>query len=522
PQISAKMSETGNTEGFLCHIAIGLESARPPATAENKGTGWINTDPKDTPGFKKIYTSDGKEWKAVYQPGSVDVSVPFVRDIIFADMKEKSEAFFKENPDDLYVFPTDAEDGETPDADRVKTQANKNWYPEYLAKEKLPFGRPYLLNGYKGINQPVEIWGGTSANDNIYAMTAYMLHEYDKWIDSLPKDQQVTSTGKSKKAQIRGGLQSYNFHDVPPNFNPDPRTRVAIAPFPKNRGIGKWEKLVSQEDMSKAMQIMLPSEPFSNYSFYSFSHYDDHGPAGIPARASLSPRVIADMYRNFYDVGFRAITFEADLNFAKSGLGYYLASKMLWNVKLTAKDLDAIRDRWFHRAFGSAWKEAKAYYDFLIPENFPPNGPNAWAKAIRLLDAADKKIATVATKEPEVQKRIDDLKQFWYMHYLFDTGKFAKDSPEVREYLWKGQMSYMVSMHGLLGRNYRRNMQTKDIKALVGPTISAGPAHFTHEETQAWWPKILDTWQVTPVSTFADATLANGKPARTVDVNDLV
>ncbi|MEO6847441.1 MAG: hypothetical protein ABI443_07880, partial [Chthoniobacterales bacterium] len=42
PQISAKMSETGNTEGFLCHIAIGLESARPPATAENKGTGWIN------------------------------------------------------------------------------------------------------------------------------------------------------------------------------------------------------------------------------------------------------------------------------------------------------------------------------------------------------------------------------------------------------------------------------------------------------------------------------------------------
>ncbi|MEO6847176.1 MAG: hypothetical protein ABI254_07950, partial [Chthoniobacterales bacterium] len=397
-----------------------------------------------------------------------------------------------------------------------------NWYPEYLAKEKLPFGRPYVLNGYKGLKQPMEIWDGSSGTDNIYAMTAYMLHEYDKWIDSLPKDQQVTSTGKSKKAQVRGSLQSYNFHDVPPNFNPDPRTRVAIAPFPKNRGIGKWEKLVSQEDMAKAFQIMLPGEPSANYAFYSFSVYDDQGPTGIPARWSPSPKVISDTYRRFYDVGFRSITFEADLNFAKNGLGYYLATKMLWNAKLTPKDLDAIRDRWFQRAFGSAWKEMKVYYDFLLPENFPPNGPNAWAKAIRLLDVADKKIASVAAKEPEAQKRIDDLKQYWYVHYLFDTGKFTKESHEVKEFLWKGQMSYMVSMHGVLGHNFGTNLQTKDVISIVGPKISAGPAHYTHAETQAWWPKILDYWKVTPVSAFADAKLANGKPARAVDVNDLV
>ncbi|MEO6847674.1 MAG: hypothetical protein ABI254_10460, partial [Chthoniobacterales bacterium] len=461
---------------------------------------------------------DGKTWVPETGLASVDASSDMVREIIFADMKKKSEEFFTSYPDELFIFPMDSEDGETAGPQRDATMVKKNWYPEYLAKEKLPFGRPYVLNGYKGLNQPVEIWDASSESDTAYGLANYLLHEYDKWIDSLPKDQQVTSAGKSKKALIRASLQSYNYHDVPPNFNPDPRTRVSIAPFPKYRGKGKWERLNNQEEMAKALHVMLPDEPSANYSFYSFSYYGDGGPEGIPAGWDGSAKATSDTYRRYYEAGFRSVTYEMDFNFGKYGLGYYLATKMLWNAKLTAKDLDAIRDRWLQRSFGSAWKEMKAYYDFMLPGNYPVNSPNTWAKAIRLLDAADKKITPVATKEPAAQKRIDDLKQIWYVHYLFDSGKFTKTSPEVMEYLWKGQMSYMVGMQGLTGREYER----KPVLEIVPAQIAAGPAHYTHAETQVWWPKILDYWQVTPVKLFADATLANGKPARNIDLNDVV
>ena len=36
--------------------------------------------------------------------------------------------------------------------------------------------------------------------------------------------------------------------------------------------------------------------------------------------------------------------FETDFNFGKYGLAYYLMSKVLWNARLTAEQLDAIRD----------------------------------------------------------------------------------------------------------------------------------------------------------------------------------
>ncbi|MEO6846754.1 MAG: hypothetical protein ABI254_05820 [Chthoniobacterales bacterium] len=88
----------------------------------------------------------------------------------------------------------------------------------------------------------------------------------------------------------------------------------------------------------------------------------------------------------------------------------------------------------------------------------------------------------------------------------------------MKEFLWKNQMSYMVGMQGLLGREYKSSA----VRSIVGPQISAGPAHYTHDETQVWWPKVLDFWKVKPVTLFSDATLANGKPAKTIDLNDLV
>jgi len=522
-QIIDKMRELGVAEGFLTLTDIGPEANRPPAGEAQKDHWWVNTDARGTPGYHKVYSCDGKSWQVYDDPSyfgsNVDLSVPFVRQIVLEDMKTKAAAVFATNPDDPFIFPMEAEDGAPGNAALDTLLKHKTWYPDYRAKEGAPLGQPYKLHGYQGLNQPKELWDPTSASDNMFGFADWLLREFDKWIDSLPPDQRVTATGKSKKELARCSMYSYNYHDVPPNFNPNLRTRLGIAPFPKHRGTGKWEKLATQEDMARAFQILLPREPSEDYSFYSEGLVNDLGPAGIPPAWDASAGNISRIYQRAYQVGYRGIVRETDLNNGKYALGYYLTCKILWNVRQTSAQLDALRDRWFQRAYGSAWKEMKAYHDFLSPETFKPNAPNNWGKAIRLLDAASRKID--GTREPAAQRRIDDMQLYWYYHYLLDTGLYTEKSPEVKEFMWKGQMSYMVCMYMVARQNFHA-AHYAPVKDLAGPEYSAGPAHYTHAETQRWWPKVLDRWKVTPVTNFAETTLANGKPAKGVDLNDLV
>ena len=120
-------------------------------------------------------------------------------------------------------------------------------------------------------------------------------------------------------------------------------------------------------------------------------------------------------------------------------------------------------------------------------------------------------------------RRLDDFKQFWYFYYLLDTGKAVKTSPEMQEFMWKGQMSYISAMYmvGRVGMD-GPNLSALDLIKATNPKLADGPAHYTHEETQAWWRKVMEHWPVIPVQSFSDATLANGKKGKDVDLNDLV
>jgi hypothetical protein len=249
-----------------------------------------------------------------------------------------------------------------------------------------------------------------------------LLREFDKWIEARPQRERVTASGTSKKSLVRCSGLSYNYHDVPPNFNLDPRLRVLIAGYPKHRGRDKWKHFTTQIDMAKAFQVMLPHEPSADYWIISLTYsYDTGWYYGI--RGSDSAATMARRIQDEYAAGFRAFNFEMDFNFGKMGLAYYLYSKMLWDPHLTAAQLGAIRDRWLQRAFGNGWREMKAYYDFMTPEKFTCqpagnwaqcNAPGNWAKAIRFIDAADKRID--GAKEPGAQRRLDDVKQFWYFY----------------------------------------------------------------------------------------------------------
>lgn len=239
--------------------------------------------------------------------------------------------------------------------------------------------------------------------------------------------------------------------------------------------------------------------PSGDDRFSSLSTDAGPGASDIPPNWSNSAQRVRDAMAGSYQAGSKAMCIETDFNFARDGLGYYLIAKMLWNPTMTAQELDQMRDRWFQKAYGSAWQEMKVYYDFMNPEHYPVNGPNTWAKAIRLVQAAQRKLSTV--KEPAAQRRLDDLKQFWYYHYLEASGQAAKDSRAYREFAWKGQMSYMVAEHIVM----RKTFGVTDPKE-AAPEFSTGPAHYTHDETQVWWAKVLAFWPLQEAASSGDVT----------------
>lgn len=517
------MLRTGSTDGFLtAGTHLGLDKNRPAAVESNTSHLWINTDPEGQPGHKRVFLSDGKQWKEQRLVGmavNLDITSEVAREMVLDAMKQRAEKHFEEHPDDIFIFGTEAEDGAGyANIGEWLRPENRNWYPDYLAKVGRDWPQSYVLHNYRGIQQPEEHWDPAMPANQVFAFNNWLLSEFDRWLDSRPQVEQITATGKPKKDLVRCSLYSYAYHDVPPHINLDPRIRVMIAGYPKHRGLGNWKNFASKQDVAAAFQKMLPREPSGEYRIISIAYYADHTLNGIPARWSAAPESLLKDLKTTYDSGVRALTYESDFNFGKYGLAYYLMSKALWNVNLTADELHAIRDRWLQRAYGSAWQEMKAYYDFLLIENFPANAPAAWAKAVRLIDAADAKIDPA--NEPDAQRRLDDLKQYWYFYYLIDTGAMEAKSPEMIKFLWKGQMSYMTAMHMVTRRTFPEG--SRRLYDLLPAELLKEPAHYTFEETARWWKKILDHWPAIEVDEFKDFTLANGHPAREIDLNDLI
>jgi hypothetical protein len=528
-RLREEMIRTGSTVGFLTpENHLGLDADRPAAGPTNDKHLWINTDAPKTPGHGKAFVSDGKTWIEQNPFGmnvNLDPTAPIARAVVLEALQQRATKYFADldakldGDEEPLIFGTESEDGAgLAHIGEWVRPANRNWYVDYLKAEGIAYPQPYVLHGYRGIEQPREAWDIAAPGDTVFGFNNWLLREFDKWIDSLPPYQRTTKRGTSKKALVRCSLYSYAFHDVPPHINLDPRIRVMIAGYPKHRGLREWKRFPKQQDVAAAFRLMLPREPSGEYRIPSIAYYADHTLEGIPARWGAAPaRLVADL-RPTYDAGIRALTCETDFNFGKYGLAYYLMAKVMWNAELSADELDAIRNRWLERAYGTAWREMRAYYDFMLPENFSVNAPAAWAKAIRLIDAADAKLDPA--REPAAQRRLDDLKQYWYFYYLVDTGALQAKSPELVEFLWKGQMSYMTAMHMVLHRAFGWN--DARVTAHVPEEMTRGPAHYTPDETAAWWKRILGHWPTVDVAVFADAVLADGRPARDVDVNDLV
>lgn len=200
------------------------------------------------------------------------------------------------------------------------------------------------------------------------------------------------------------GMYAYSFHSPPPNIRA--RSNVVISTATAFiRGGLRIEDLISGWT-AKGATIGIRE-------YYSVNTWD----RDLPGKSRGSNlEYITETIPAFHAAGARFMSSESSDNWGCNGLGYYLASRLLWDVD-EARNREAIANDFFDRAFESARRPMKQFYKLI-------DGSNKKSKLVRedLIARMYRHLAgaRMLTDNPAVLRRLDDLTLYTRYVDLFD------------------------------------------------------------------------------------------------------
>lgn len=209
------------------------------------------------------------------------------------------------------------------------------------------------------------------------------------------------------------GMYAYNYHAEPPSFDLHPNVIISTATAFIKGGQPIKDIIAGWSARKATIGIR---------EYYSVNTWDRDLPGA--ARGSRLD-YLAETIPTFHTQGARYLSAESSDNWGCNGLGYYFASRVLWDTT-EAERRQAIVDDFLHLAFGPAEKPMRDFYERL-------DGANAKARLVyddllarlyRNLEEA----RTLASGRPEVLARIDDLILYTRHAELYDAYRTATGS----------------------------------------------------------------------------------------------
>ena len=233
------------------------------------------------------------------------------------------------------------------------------------------------------------------------------------------------------------GMYAYNEHSPPPSIAAHPNVVISVATGFIRGGYTMEQLLAGWQAKAKTLGIR---------EYYSVNTWDRDLP-GAARGGNLE--YLRTTIPHFHQSGARFMSAESSDNFGPNGLGYYLATRMMWDVK-EAKNIDSLTNDFLDKAFGAARAPMAKFYSLLDGTKRQALSDDLLGRMYRLLDEARGLGADEAT-----QARLDDLALYTryvelYHDYASAQGKERQTAFEqLFRFIWLIRQSGMVHVKAL-------------------------------------------------------------------------
>lgn len=227
------------------------------------------------------------------------------------------------------------------------------------------------------------------------------------------------------------GMYAYNFHSTPPKGRAHPNVIVSATTAFIGGGFTFDQVLEGWKAKGATMGV---------YDYLSVIDWDWNLPrGGKGSRPSAVAASLAKVHRQgarFYDA-------ESGDCWGPCGLGYYVAARVLWDVR-EATRIDALVEDFLQKAFGAAREPMREYYRLITEDTQRRPPADLVGRMYRQIDAARR-----ATNDPAVGERLDALTlytRYAELYYGYQAGTVRIE--DVARHAYRMRKTMMVHSYG--------------------------------------------------------------------------
>lgn len=206
------------------------------------------------------------------------------------------------------------------------------------------------------------------------------------------------------------GMYAYGFHSPPPTIRVHPNVIISAATGFIKGGLNIDQIVSGWSDKGASIGIR---------EYYSVNTWD----RDLPGRArGGNLEYLAETIPRFHEMGARFLSAESSDNWGCNGLGYYFASRAMWDVE-SASRRDEIVSDFLERSFGPAREPMGRFYELIDGSNRKSQlvYEDLLARMFRFLGEA----CELAADDDAARRRIDDLILYTRHAELFEDYRRA-------------------------------------------------------------------------------------------------
>lgn len=209
------------------------------------------------------------------------------------------------------------------------------------------------------------------------------------------------------------GMYAYNYHSPPPSIRVHQNVIISIATAFIKGGYSVDELIAGWSKQGATIGMR------EYYAVFPWDH-------DLPGQSRGSD--LAYLRRSipeFHAKGARFMSAESSDNWGPNGLGYYVASRILWDID-EAEHVDRIVDDFLTKAFGPAKEPMAQFYALIDGSKRPPLCDDLIGRMFRQLQKARQLADT-----PQIQERISHL--ILYTRYVELYHKYSSSNGQDRQ-----------------------------------------------------------------------------------------